>query len=179
MDIFQQTNSKRAYLLLGLVLILVVGGVAAFALNESGNLPDPTNSDTNGNGNGNSTTQQTNIPSLSLSDEVEVIQMGEEVKVFREVILDPFVLDNGDSQQIIVKPGPDFRDVTAEVKDGTGTYEKRFRSATLNNNKVYYLQWQPKQTTSGQKYPVTLNSYTESGAQHTFTISWQASPNYE
>lgn len=177
MNIPRKINSEKTYLVLGIILVLVVGAIAAFTLTESNSFSDLT--DSGATGNGNSTPQQAALPSLAVSDQAEVIQIGKDLQVFREIILDPFVLNNGDSQQIIVDPGPELRSVKAQVEDDAGTYQKRFKTATLQDNKVYYLKWKPKEITPGQKYPVTLKSYTDSGIQHTFTLSWQTPRNYE
>lgn len=168
-------TTKRVYLILGVILVLVVVAIVAFSLNFERSSPaELTDSETNNN-----LPQQARAASITVSDEAEIIQLGEKFQMFQKIILDPFILNDGDSQQIVVKPGSDLRDVTAQVEDDSGVYEKRFKTATLNNNKVYYFKWQPEQLSPGQKYPVTLTSYTKSGVKHTFTLSWQAKQNYE
>ncbi len=171
----KQINSKKTYVVLGVILVLVVVAIVAFSLNFERSSP----AELTGPEKNNNLPQQAKPASITVSDEAEIIQLGERFQMFQKIILDPFILNNGDSQQIVVKPGSDLRDVTAQVKDDAGTYEKRFKTATLNSNKVYYFKWQPEQLSPGQKYPVTLTSYTKSGVKHTFTLSWQAKQNYE
>lgn len=164
-----QFNFKKTYLIIGVVLILSVGIAITLDRNGIERASKQTNS-SNGTSN-----QQVFLPSVSVSEQAETIQFdGEKIKVFSRVILDPFLVEQGEPQQVVVVPNFNIRNMKVELTDGGGTQKKTMKLGKLNGEQVYYFNWKPNQLVSKQKYPITFISVTQDGMEHSLSLSWQA-----
>lgn len=168
---FLQTNPKITYLVIGLALIIVISAVLVMMSPES-LVPEQTDNSSNNN-----SEQQARLPVVSISERAEVVEFGnEKVKSFDRVVLDPFLLEQGSTQQVVVVPTATtkVRAMKIKVKDGKGTKEKIMDLGKYNDRKAYFFKWQPKEIVSQQEYPIRFTSISKNSTKNSLTLSWQA-----
>ena len=167
-----QLSSKKFYLIIGVALVLLFVAIIStqtFNLKEISNFLEKKNHTNKASG------EQALSSALSVSEQAEVVNIGDKQGgIYREIIIDPFVVDRNTTQQLIVKINSSPQDVRVKLKDGRGIKEKPMRIGTYQDEKVYYYSWQPKKMAPDYKYPVTFLVTTSNGGQHKLTLKWRA-----
>jgi hypothetical protein len=155
---FQKLQKFNKILLpVAIIIILVLVGILVWR-----NLPVKDNTD----------------KKIELSDRTEIFSVsGAEADNFLEVIFDPFEVEEGERQKIIVtlkNPG-EIQSFKAILKDEDNIQEKEFKQVLLQkerNQASYQIIWQPQRLVSAKSYPVEFEYLTKSGEKNEMTLFW-------
>lgn len=160
--------SKQNYILLGVLAIIVIAMVAILASNyfiNDGNAPN----------NGTADNGQPQEATISVTDRANTTNLGDvETNPFQKIIVDPFKVDQGETQKIIVGVDPKVKNVSVVLKDESGETQKELETRIFKGGEVYYSEWEPKNIVPGKRYSIELKATTESMASHNLSVGWVA-----
>lgn len=167
MDVSLKSRHKNIYLIVGLLVIGVVIIAAGMSINGKFSQSD--------NSAFTSSASENDLPVISVSEQAQIIKIGDNkgLNGFHKIILDPYWLKEGNTQQVVVVPTSKAKSVSVEVKDENKQQRKIMRLGTYDGKEIYYIEWKPEEINSGKEYPINLTCITQKGVEQSFSLSWQ------
>ena len=158
--------NKQNYVFLIILAIIAVGLITVVLVGED-----------SGPNLGNNSGKDEAPTEITLSENAKTFKLGgSHAEGFKKMAFDPFALESGEEQQVVVILNSELNAEQVEVtlKDETGESTKEMNVGTLDGQEAYFLNWKIEEINAGNYYPVTVRYNSEADESNAITLSWKA-----